>query len=333
MSFQEVRGHKPQIEMLRRRIAQGRVSHAYLFVGLEGIGKRLVARGFAQALNCKEAPDEGCGLCSSCRKIAQQIHPDCLCLEPGEGSIKIGQIRDLQGRIVFHPFEGKRKVVTMNDAEKMTAQAANCLLKSLEEPLPDTTFILITQNQRALLPTIVSRCQIIRFQPLSPQLIQEMVEEKLKGREELAEVLIPLSGGSAKRAMEIVESDFMLERTRFFDRVTGLPREGISAALDLAQELASVKEAGEEKLELLKMWYHDLMVCKKSELKGRIVNRDLLGKIEEESSRFTLKELLAQWRVVRETQSLLKKNVNPQMAMERMLVILAGAKEEQCARL
>jgi DNA polymerase-3 subunit delta' len=333
MSFQEVRGHEPQIEMLRRAIMKERIFHAYLFVGLEGIGKKLVAQSFAQALNCRETPNEGCGFCPSCRKIAQHIHPDCLFLEPKDGSIKIDQIRDLQSRIIFHPFEGKRKVVTVNDSERMTVQAANCLLKSLEEPLPDTMFILITRELRSLLPTIVSRCQIVRFQPLSSQQLQQVIEEKLEGEEKITDVLISLSGGSVRKAIEMAENGFMFERTRLFERVARLPQEGISTALDLAAELASVKEGVEEKLELLKMWYHDLMVCKKIELQERIVNRDLLEKIEEESCRFTLKELFVQWKVVRETQVLLKKNVNAQLAMERMFIKLAGAKEEQCARL
>jgi len=262
-------------------------------------------------------------LCPSCRKIIRQIHPDCLCLEPGEGSIKIDQIRDLQSRLIYRPFEGKWKVVMLDGAEKMTVQAANCLLKSLEEPLPDTTFILITQDLRVLLPTIVSRCQILRFQPLSSHLIQQMVAGRLEGREEIMDTLLSLSGGSVKRALEMTENEYMSERTRFFDRVAHLSREGISAALDLAEEMASAKEDREKKLELLKIWYHDLMVCKKSGLKERIVNRDLLEKIEEESRRFTLRELLAKWKTVRETESLLKKNVNPQVAMENMLMMLS----------
>jgi DNA polymerase-3 subunit delta' len=328
MSFREVEGHELQIEQLRRAIKSGRVSHAYLFAGLEGIGKRFVALSFAQALNCKEEPGEGCGQCLSCTKIGRQIHPDCMCLEAEGNSIKIDQIRDLQNRIVFYPFEGKRKIVIINDAEKMTPQAANCLLKSLEEPLPDTVFILITQELKSLLPTIVSRCQIIRFQPLPTQFIRRMVEEKYKGRELMVDVLLSLSGGSLGRACEMVERGFMVERERLFDQVTRLrEEESISSHLNLAEEMTSVKEDVAEKLELLKTWYHDLMMYKRNELKNRVVNTDLREKIGEESSHVTLRDLFARWRVVRETQSLLRRNVNPQLVVEHMLITLAGGQE------
>jgi DNA polymerase-3 subunit delta' len=327
VSFNAVKGHERQIDVLRQSMKSGRVAHAYLFAGLEGIGKRLVAQSFAQAINCRKKPDEGCGQCSSCLKIAQQIHPDYLCLEPEDGSIKIDQIRELQSRMAYYPFEGKRKVIIVNDAEKMTPQAGNCLLKSLEEPPPDTVFILITQELRALLSTIVSRCQIIRFLPLPPHLIQHTIEERFGRREGMTDVLISLSGGSLGRACMMMEGDFLLERAKLFDRVTGLSDESISATLSLAGEFASMKDEAEKKLELLKTWYHDLMVCKRRGLQERVVNADLIEKIKEESSRFTLKDLLAKWRVVRDAQYLLRRNVNTQVAMEQMLIALTGQQE------
>jgi DNA polymerase-3 subunit delta' len=324
MSFKEVKGHEHQIEHLRRAIESERMSHAYLFAGLEGIGKRLVAQSFAQAINCRELPGEGCGVCTPCKKINQQIHPDCMYIEAEGNSIKIDQIRDLQKRMTFHPFEGRKKIIIINDAEKMTPQAANCLLRSLEEPLLDTVFIIITHELRTLLPTIVSRCQMIRFQPLSSQVIQKMVEERFQGREVVTDVLVSLSGGSLKRAFEMVESGLVFDRAMLFDRVKRLSQEGISSALNLAEELTSAKEDMAEKLELLKTWYHDFMVCKRRELKDRVVNSDLLEKIEKESSTFTLEELLAKWKVVKEAQLLMKRNVNPQLIVDYMLIKLAA---------
>ena len=324
MAFGEVRGHDLQIGMLARTIRNGRVPSAYLFAGLEGIGKRLTAESVSQALNCRERPGEGCGACSTCKKITRHIHPDCISLEVHGDSIKIDQIRDIQKRILFHPFEGNKKVVIIDDAEKMTPQASNCLLKSLEESLPDTLFILISSEMSALLPTIISRCQVIRFAPLPAQLIRLMVEERVTDNTREVDLIVSLCGGSAGRAFAMVDCGVLTDRKNLFDSVKRLPQGGLSSIIDVADELASMKEAVADKLELLKTWYHDLMVFQVKELKTRVVNSDLLGEIEKESGTFSLQELFTKWDAVKEAQLLLKRNANPQLIMEHMLITLAN---------
>ncbi|MCX5900126.1 MAG: DNA polymerase III subunit delta', partial [Proteobacteria bacterium] len=169
MPFDEIRGHGRQVRILQAMLRSGHLPHAFLFTGIEGIGKRMVATGFVKALNCLTLSDDFCGQCLQCRKIDKQIHPDVQVVEPEKNVLKIEQVRALQQDIVFKPLEGKKKAVIIDQAEKMNAQAANCLLKTLEEPPEDTVLVLIAHAVSDMLPTVLSRCQQIHFSPLSDE--------------------------------------------------------------------------------------------------------------------------------------------------------------------
>ena len=150
------------------RSKRTRIAGAYLFVGPTGVGKETVANHFAKSINCLELDEGACGTCISCRKTADGNHPDTQIVSPSGAWIRIDQIRELQKRIVYRPYEGIRKVAILREAERMNLEAANCLLKTLEEPPAESVLILLTSNLDALIPTIRSRCQIIKFNPLRP---------------------------------------------------------------------------------------------------------------------------------------------------------------------
>ncbi len=181
MSFKNVIGHQKQIELLQRAIVNDKVVHTYLFFGNEGIGKRWVALQFAKALNCLErGAEEGdaCDRCISCRKIDGALHPDVSFLEPEGPSqlIKVEAMRQMQRELAFRPYEGKRRVCVLTTADRMAPEISNTLLKTLEEPPLHTVMILLAKSARALLPTILSRCQQIPFNPLPfPSLTQWLI--------------------------------------------------------------------------------------------------------------------------------------------------------------
>lgn len=200
-------GHKPQIDILKRAIATNRIAGAYLFAGPDGIGKKLVGEIFMQSLACTVSPPENfspCGNCVACQKIASNNHPDRFLLDVLEDKslISIEQVRDIQGKIQFHPLEAKSKFVLINDADLMSQATANALLKTLEEPPPDTHFILISSRPMALLPTIRSRCQIIAFTPLSDAEIQNFLLEHHPETKQ-ASVISRLASGSIGLALKL----------------------------------------------------------------------------------------------------------------------------------
>jgi DNA polymerase III subunit delta' len=176
MPFRDVVGHVRLIDLLSRSVAGGTLPPSLLFAGPAGLGKRLTALAVAQALNCLDGSRftvhgsgaDACGVCAACSRIARGVHPDVLFVSPGDsGAIKIDQVRDIVDRAQYRPFEGRRRVVIVDEADALVAPAQNALLKTLEEPTPSSVFILVSSRPDMLLPTVLSRCPQLRFRPLS----------------------------------------------------------------------------------------------------------------------------------------------------------------------
>ena len=166
--------------MLRAHVRTGRVGGAYLFAGPSGIGKRLTAFEFSKTLECEEGREEACDRCRGCSQVARDIHPDMhVCVPQGAlGLIRIEDVRALQAAIALRPFAGRRHVVIVDGAERFTDEAANSCLKALEEPSAHVSFVLLTESPERCLPTIRSRCQLIRFCRLPPQTIATLLEQQ-----------------------------------------------------------------------------------------------------------------------------------------------------------
>lgn len=202
-------GHKEQLEKLRTALASGQLAHAYLFSGVEGIGKKLAALEFVRTLFCGNRDLQGmpCGTCIQCQKIGHGTHPDVFRLEVMEEKkdIIIDQTRELQASIQMHPLEGKYKVVIIDNAELMNQAAANSVLKTLEEPPENTVFFLITSRLNMLLPTIVSRCQKMFFSPPPEADSIKLIKERLEVDEAKARLLYTLTCGSIGGALNFPE--------------------------------------------------------------------------------------------------------------------------------
>ena len=165
--WSDIIGHSNQVDMLRSNIISGNMHHAYLFAGLIGLGKTLVAKEFFKAINCLKTPGDPCDVCLSCKKAISGNHPDLVLVGSGKGGwIKVDDIREMIRGIALKPFEARSRMVIIEPAEMLNTASANALLKSLEEPPESTIFVLISHKPNLLLPTIVSRCQMIRFLPI-----------------------------------------------------------------------------------------------------------------------------------------------------------------------
>jgi DNA polymerase-3 subunit delta' len=164
MPFRDITGHRRLLDLLARSIERRTLPPSLIFEGPAGAGKRATAVAVAQALNCMQGGPDACGECAACRKIVRGVHPDVLIVEPGDsGSIKIDQVRDIVDRANYRPFEGRRRVIIIDDADALVAAAQNALLKTLEEPPSTSVFILVTSRPDLLLPTVRSRCIRLRF--------------------------------------------------------------------------------------------------------------------------------------------------------------------------
>lgn len=200
--FDEIIGNGKIKEALEKTVNENKVSHSYMFVGIDGIGKQLVAKKFAQAILCTKETEKSCNQCKSCIEFMSNNHPDFLYLEPDGNSIKIEQIRYLQRKIQEKPIISNKKVYIINDADKMTTEAQNCLLKTLEEPPEYGTIILIGSNENAFLNTIKSRCMKISFRPIESKYIKQYME-KIYDMKNISQNMLEAFQGSIGKAINL----------------------------------------------------------------------------------------------------------------------------------
>jgi DNA polymerase-3 subunit delta' len=285
-----VLGQEGPKRRLAAAFAPERLGHAYLFTGPDGVGKTLLAQEAARALLCRaEDGPRPCGRCPECRLFSHDAHPDFLLLEP-EGTsrvIKIEQIRDtLIPTLNLMPVRGERRVAVIRDADALTEEASNAFLKTLEEPPASALLILTSSRPRALLPTLRSRCQEIRFEPLAPEHLRAILQASSPGlEEEDIAAAVRLAGGSADRAIQLIESGCLEIRRATLARLLALRAEDV---FELADEVLDWAKAASNQLEpqrdrlrgflhVLESTYRDLMVRAVSEGKEELPGAALPG--------------------------------------------------------
>ena len=255
MPFRDVIGHRRLVALLARSVERAALPPSIIFAGHAGIGKRLVATATAQALNClaPQTPFDACGVCAACARIARGVHPDVLLVEPGDtGSIKIDQVREIVDRAAYRPFEGRRRVVIVDEADALVAAAQNALLKTLEEPPPASVFILVTARPDMLLPTVQSRCPRLRFQPLAEQdLAAALVARGYDA--DRARAVAAIADGSLARALgasadELVEARAVAQQALAHAAASDDPRRRIDGAKDLLANTGAGGAADREQL-------------------------------------------------------------------------------------
>lgn len=319
MLFKDIVGQDMAIRALEGIVAHGQVMGSYLFIGPDGIGKRTAAIELAKAVNCLGGSQEGACGCNSCRKIDSGNHPDVFVIFPegASAAIKIGSIRDIIYEESLKPYEGKKRIFIINDAEAMTEEAQNALLRLLEEPPQNHILILTSSNMTGLLPTVVSRCKVLKFYSLGQEKIKALLEARGLGNDE-ASLFSHMAMGSPGRAMALKEKDMMATRDQlvnnFFFRKSALLRE------DLLTENTGIDT--EEGLYLLLCWYRDLLVSNLTHNEGELFNIDRLSEIASYSQRFSKDKLERDISVIIDTIGYIRRNINPKIALFNMAVEL-----------
>lgn len=319
--LREIAGHEPIIRTLLNAVGHGRAAHAYLFAGPPGVGKETTALAFARALLCA-SPREGdaCGSCRPCRQAAHQNHPDLHQVLPEGASIKIDHIRSIQRRVPYRPYQGGRQVFMIRQADLMTAEAANCLLKTLEEPPGDTVFILLANRPQALPPTVLSRCQQVIFKLLPVRdLAAGLVRLHGLSQEEAA-LAASLAGGSMGQALAWAAGAMAAERDAAADLAGRLAGAGPLEALEMAEKLAEKREQAIKLLEMLACWYRDLLVCKEAGHGVLLYNPDRSEDLLNLAAGFETGRLVAILEHIENAKNKIAANANIRLALEALFL-------------
>lgn len=320
MSFNEIIGQELAVGLIKKAIGERRLAHAYLFIGPEGVGKSLLAKIFAKALNCERGSSDPCGdagsACISCKKVDGGIHPDVVTLSPEGKSSQVGidAIRKIEVAMWLKPYEGKTKVFIIDGADKMTEEAANSLLKTLEEPPKDTILILLASNTFKLQPTILSRCQKVLFHPLSERAIMNELIKRYRLDEKKAACVSRFAEGRLGKAVEALEGETLAKRNRIVDEFLTPKHFGYEDSWLYGEPRQEVNEA----LNALAVYFRDLLVFNLSRDQNLLVNLDKASDIARDAAKYSAEKLERIIETIAATQERIKRNANIKIALSCM---------------
>src|ERR1041385_5483069 len=343
--FDELTGNERVKAALKRMLVSGRLPGALLFVGEEGIGKKRFALEVARALNCRTPKDhEACGVCSSCTRIVKlnypqrddadewtQIiwtdHPDVGLVVAPKRVLRVEQMRQIEKEANFRPFEGKARVFLIDEADKLNDASANALLKVLEEPPRTSHLILITARPAMLLPTILSRCQMIRFAPLAPNEIECYLLKDKKADQKTARLRARAAGGSIGRALSGDLDTFTSQRKAMLQVLKALVVSHDRAQLlRSAEQLneAQYKDEFEDRLDVLETLIRDAWMLSLGVETNQLVNEDLSAELKEISKKLDPSRA-ADWILqIEDLREQLIVNVNRKITTDALFLVMAG---------
>jgi len=328
MPFDAIIGHKQPKHFLQSALRSERLAHALLFHGDEHIGKRLMALVLTQAVNCDADPPldppDACGVCRSCRQIESGAHPDVTILTATGDKGETDHTREIESRFIYRPLIGRVKVVILDNADVLRREAANALLKTIEEPPRDSLIILVSSQPEALLPTIRSRCQELRFAPLALDVVEAAVRQRRGLSEPDARFLAVMSGGRLGLALEAEPEALRAERAAFLRLMSRESIESVGGLLSVCEAVGKSDQA-KAALEWLTIWFRDLLLVKAGGDRARLVNADSLTQLNDLSARLTLETILTLAAYVATMHRGLERNLNKQMMLEGLLLRLQSA--------
>lgn len=325
--FKDVIGHKNIIQYIENVVLSGRVSHAYILNGERGSGRRLLADLFAMTLQCQN-PEEGgdaCGKCQSCRQAMGGNQPDIIYVTHEKpATISVDDIRiQVNNDVVIKPYSSRYKIYIIPEADLMNVQAQNALLKTIEEPPEYAVIMLITENAEVLLPTIRSRCVMLKFRNIKDQLIKKYLMEQMEIPDYKADICVAFAQGNMGKAIALATSDHFNE---IKEEAVQLLRNINEMQVD--ELMAAVKKCMEYKidindyLDVLSIWYRDVLIYKATKEVDRVVFSDQLRHIKERANKSSYEGIGIILNAIEKAKSRLKANVNFELTMELLLLTI-----------
>jgi len=322
MSFSNIYGHEIKKEILRNTLVRKRTAHAYLFSGISGIGKKTLALEFVKAVNCVQsgALHDACGTCESCRKIQRSSHPDVFFVEAEGQFIRIASIRQMQEHAKCRPLEAGKRAFIVDEADRMNEEAANALLKMLEEPSASNLLILVSVKPYAMPQTIISRCQHLRFNPLSADIVKRFLVTETGMDDKQAMRLAALSGGSIANALEFNKEDIVTYRTELLHLLSSVTRQNPFSPMHFASFLGQKKKDIRQGLKILMTFFRDVLVFKESGKKESLLNQDqdIFFFVSSCAGRLSGEQILQNIEHIQRAGDTIEQNVNKLLTLETM---------------
>jgi DNA polymerase-3 subunit delta' len=326
----DVIGHDRMLAVLRDSWLAGRLPQSILLTGPRQVGKRTVALALARVLNCAAPEGAPCGKCRACRLSDSGEFPDVHLVQLREGRQRIGiaEVQALQSELARRPTEGQWRVAVIADAERLSAEAENALLKTLEEPPPHAAIVLTTEDAEALLPTTVSRCRRLRLRPVRSAEIEQHLRDRCGLAADQARLLAALADGRPGWAIAATASRELLERRqtaleRLWRAVDGGKLARLAEARGLAERWSGKAEEVREELVVWSSWWRDLLLVKLG-LVDRLAHVDLLEEVRRQADRYARSELELALALLAQARADLDQNVNPRLALDVALLRLPG---------
>ena len=325
MPFGDILGQEHAIELLFHAVQKDRMPHAWLFTGQANIGKFKTAVALAQKLNCSKIGEDACGKCDFCIQIKEENLPDFLVLRPEGKFIKIDQVRNSLNWLNLHPDQAKKRVLILDGAENLGREAANAFLKTLEEPAPNTIIILIALSTKQLPETIVSRCQQIRFRPLSPEITENILRRNTDLSDELVQLISSYGMGSVKGNLAASFEIMQTVQITAINWLTTFKSETLEDLLRTCEVWGKSKnEEWRFLLDFLETWFRDLTWIRFGLPENKLLNRDYtlnvdrVRELKQCGKYFTLHQIFEIFRKIKESRAAIDLNANKSLAIESL---------------
>lgn len=323
--FQDILGNDMVKDHFKKAIEGHKVSHAYILTGEAGMGRKSIANAFAMTLLCEKGGSEPCMVCHSCKQVLGGNHPDLIYVTHEKpASIGVDDIREqINDTIMIRPYSSYYKIYIVDEAEKMTVQAQNALLKTIEEPPSYAVILLITTNQEAFLPTILSRCIQLKLKPLKDFTVKSYLTEHLHVPDKEAEICAAFARGNLGKAIHLSSSD---EFKELYQKVISVIKSvgdmDITMLLDCIREIKDQKFEMNDMLDLMQLWFRDVLMFKVTKDMNLLIFRDEYKAINEMGQKYDYAGLEEILNAVDLARTRLEANVNMELAMELLLLTI-----------
>ena len=323
--FEEIVGHRQIIEQLKRSIETGNVGHAYMFSGEKGSGKRTLADAWAMALQCTSERERPCGECHSCKQAVSGNHPDIIYISHEKpSSIGVEDVREqLVGDVQIRPYNGRYKIYIIPEAEKMTVQAQNAILKTIEEPPAYAVIILLTSNDQYFLDTIRSRCVVMKIRPVEDSVVKKYLMEHVQVPDYQADICVAFAQGNVGKAVRLASSeDFNTIKEAAMQLIKNAGHMEIHEIINEVKRVQDFKISISDYLDILALWYRDMVYFKATRDVDGIVFKDQIRNIRSAVKVCSYEGAEEVMNAIEKAKTRLNANVNFDLTMELLFLVI-----------